>query len=178
MKKFRIERFFKIKEIRRYFLRRRFKSCGQNVIFCSGIRFQVPRGISIGDNVWIGERSRFSGACGGIVIGNNVSFGPEVTIWSSNHNYYSPEKLPYDDIDIPKKVVIGDNVWICSKACITPGVTIGEGAVVGMGAVVTSDVPEGAVVGGNPAKILKYRDMQKYIQLKKDKKFMVIKAID
>ncbi len=178
MKKFRIERFLKIKELRRFFIRRRFKSCGKNVIFCGGSRFQVPRNISIGNNVWIGERCRFSGASGGISIGNQVFFGPEVAIWSSNHNYYSPEILPFDDDLIAKEVIIEDNVWICSRACIAPGVTIGEGAVVGMGAVVTSDVPSGAVVGGNPAKVLKYRDMEKYNQLKKENKFYQVKAME
>lgn len=178
MKKFRIERFLKVKELRKIFMQRKFKSCGKNVVFCSGIRFQVPKGISIGENVWIGEKSRLSAAGGGIYIGNNVIFGPEVAIWSNNHNYYSPKKLPYDELDIPKKVIIEDNVWICCRACITPGVTIGEGAVVGMGAVVVKDVPPGAVVGGNPAVVLKYRDMEKYAQFKKEGKFLIIKPIN
>lgn len=171
MKKFKIERFLKIKELRRFLMKRRLKSCGQNVVFCSGIKLHVPKNISIGNNAWIGEKSRFSGAGGGISMGNNVILGPEVTIWSSNHNYYSPEMLPYDNAIIPKKVIIEDNVWICCRACIAPGVTIGEGAVVGMGAVVTTDVPPGAVVGGNPAKVLKYRDIEKYNQLKRENKF-------
>lgn len=178
MKKFRIERFLKVKELRRFFIKRRLKSCGKNVVFCSGIKFQVPKGISIGNNVWIGEKSRLSGSCGGITIGNNVIFGPEVAIWSSNHNYYSPEALPFDNVNIPKPVVIEDNVWICCRACIAPGVTIGEGAVVGMGAVVTTNIPPGAVVGGNPAKVLKYRDMEKYEQLKKKEQALPIKIIN
>ena len=172
MKRFRIERFLRIKEIRNYLAKRRLKSCGENVVFCGGIKFHRPKGISIGNNVWIGERARFSGDGGaGIEIGNNVIFGPEVVIWSSNHNYYSPEMLPYDKELVPRKVTIEDNVWIGCRACIAPGVTIGEGAVVAMGAVVTNDVPKGAVVGGNPAKVLKYRDMEKYELLKKEQIF-------
>ena len=63
-------------------------------------------------------------------------------------------------------VYIGDDVWIGAKANIVPGVTIGDGAVVAMCAVVTKDVPSCAVVGGNPAKILKYRDVEVYNKLK------------
>lgn len=175
MKKFKIENFLKIRRIRNFFMKKRFKSCGENVSFCSGSRFQHRENISIGNNVRIGEKCRFSGTTGGITIGNNVSFGPEVTIWSSNHNYFNPESLPYDGKNIPKPVVIGDNTWICAKAIIAPGVTIGEGAVIGIGAVVTADIPAGAVAGGNPAKVLKYRDMEKYNQLKEENKFFCLK---
>ena len=68
-------------------------------------------------------------------------------------------------------VTIEDNVWIGAHAKICPGVTIHEGAVVGMGAVVTKDVPKCAVVGGNPAVVLKYRDKNTYKKLVKGKKF-------
>ena len=74
--------------------------------------------------------------------------------------------IPYDKRMITKEVVIGENVWIGTNVIILPGVTIGEGAVVGAGAVVSKDVPPCAVVGGNPAKILKYRNQEKYNELK------------
>ena len=57
---------------------------------------------------------------------------------------------------IPKKIVIKDYAWIGSKSVILPGVTIGENAVVGAGSIVTKDVPDNAIVAGNPAKIIKY----------------------
>ena len=171
MKNFNIVSFFKIREIRYLIYKTRLKSCGKRVIICSGTRLQVARNISIGNNVRIGEKSRIS-AVGGITIGNNVSLGPEVFIWSSNHNYYNPEKLPFDCNSKLKPVTIEDNVWIGARACITPGVTIGEGAVIAMGAVVTKDVPPCAVVGGNPATVLKYRDIEKYNQLKAENKFV------
>ncbi len=150
--------------------KRRLKACGSNVFFCGGIKFHVPKGIIIGNNVWIGEKARFSGDGGGIEIGNNVCFGPDVTIWSSNHNYDLTELLPFDKTLISKKTIIQDNVWIGTKACIAPGVTIGEGAVIAMGAVVTKDVPSCAVVGGNPANVLKYRNIDVYNKLKLENK--------
>lgn len=171
MKKFKIERFLKIREIRYFLIKRRLKSCGVGGVFCSGIKLQHAKNISIGNNVRIGEKCRFSGS-GGITVGDNVAFGPDVTIWSTNHNYYSPSLLPYDCEPIHKPVIIEKNTWIGAKVIIAPGVTIGEGAVVGIGAVVTKDVPSCAVVGGNPAKVLKYRDMEKYNLLKKENKIL------
>ena len=84
--------------------------------------------------------------------------GPEVIIYTQNHSF--------DRIDIPMceqgfqeecKVEIGNDVWIGARVIILPGVKIGNGCVIGAGAVVTKDVPDYCVVGGNPAKILKVR---------------------
>jgi acetyltransferase-like isoleucine patch superfamily enzyme len=74
-----------------------------------------------------------------------------------------------DDVMCP--VVIEDFVWLGARVTILPGVRIGEGAIVQMGAVVTKDVPPYAVVGGSPAKILKYRDQARFEQLKANGKF-------
>lgn len=169
MGKFKIENIFNIKKLRYLYYKTKLKSCGDKVKFCSGVKFHICKNISIGNNVRIGENCRFSGI-GGITIGNNVSFGPEILIWSSNHNYYSPNELPYDNNTKKKSVFIGDNVWIGARSCITPGITIGEGAVIAMGSVVTKDVPPCAVVGGNPAKIIDYRDVEKYNYLKANNK--------
>lgn len=165
-----IEDILLIRPIRYLLLKRKFKSCGKGVVFASGSKIFDKRNISIGNNVKIGARCVLSGL-GGITIGNNVSFAREVIIWSDNHNYYSPDLLPYDGEHIIAPVEIGDNVWIGARVCITPGVKIGEGAVLAMGAVITKDVPSGAVVAGNPAKVVKYRDMDKYETLKNKNKF-------
>ena len=68
-------------------------------------------------------------------------------------------------------ITIKDFVWLGANVTIVPGITIGEGAVVGAGSVVTKDVPDCAVVGGNPAKILKYRNKEKFYDLKKQGKY-------
>ena len=147
-----------------------FGTCGNGVVFCGGQSIDFPKNVFIGNNVLLGYGLCIC-AIGKVIIGNNVSFGPSVTIWSANHNYFNPTQLPYDDDVIKKVVTIEDNVWIGAHAKICPGVTIHEGAVVGMGAVVTKDVPKCAVVGGNPAVVLKYRDKNTYKKLVKGKKF-------
>ena len=70
---------------------------------------------------------------------------------------------------INKPVIIKDFVWLGSNVTIVPGVTIGEGVVVGAGSVVTKSVPNYAVIGGNPAQIIKYRDIDKFLELKQKK---------
>lgn len=154
-----------IRKIRQKYWKYRLGECGTNFCCCSGVVIYSAKNVSVGNSVRIGEKS-YLNAKGGIRIGNNVKFGPQVFIWSSNHNYFAPKNLPYDNKQIDKLVTICDNVWVGAKASIIPGVTIGEGAVIGMCAVVTKDVPPCAVVGGNPAKILKYRDIDVYQNLK------------
>lgn len=162
-----------IRKIRYLLYKRRLKSCGNRVIFALGVKLFSPKNISLGENVRIGARSILSGQ-GGISIGNNVSLGPEVIIWSANHNYMHPDELPYDNKYIKRPVTIEDNVWIGARCSIIPGVKISEGAVIGLGAVVTKDVPKYAVVAGNPAKIIKFRDIESYKKLKNNNKFHLV----
>jgi len=153
-----------IRFCRKLYWRKILKNCGENFVCCSGVKIHGARYTSVGNDVRIGEKSYIQ-AKGGLTIGDNVKIGPQVLIWTSYHNYYAPEKLPYDHKEINRPVTINDNVWIGTRAAIIPGVTIGEGAVIGMCSVVTKDVPPCAVVGGNPAKVLKYRDIEVYNKL-------------
>lgn len=126
--------------------------------------------ISLGDNVWIGKGADFDDA-GGIEIGNGVIMAPEVVIYSRTHNFNSNDlkALPFDNIMLIALVVIKDYVWIGRRAMIMPGVTIGKGGVVGGGAVVSKDVPDYAVVVGNPAKVVKYRNKEIFEKLSNEK---------
>ena len=108
---------------------------------------------------------------GGVEIGKYFHTGCYLTIFSTNHDYNSNEYIPYGKTSIVKPVVIGDFVWCGANVTIVPGVTIGEGAIIGAGSVVTKNVPRGAVVGGNPARILKYRDLEIFNKLKGKSKF-------
>ena len=89
-------------------------------------------------------------AIGGIEIGNSVQIGPHVTIVTDNHDLKDRYVLRC------RGVRIEDKVWIGAGATIMPGVTVGRNAVIAGGAVVTKDVPENAIVGGNPAKVIRY----------------------
>lgn len=127
------------------------------------------------NNFQIGKGSNIKNALiessGGVYIGNYVHCGDNLTIFSSNHNYKNSTKIPYDELVIKQKVIIEDFVWIGANVSIVPGVTIREGSIIGMGAVITKDVPHYALVGGNPAKVIKYRNIELFNKLKEEKKF-------
>ena len=106
--------------------------------------------VSFGKNVTINKGCTLFSA-GSVTIEEYVLIGPDVKIISVNHDLKDRQNLYHF-----KPIHIKRNAWICAGAIICPGVTIGENAVVGAGAVVTKDVPDNAIVGGNPAKIIKY----------------------
>jgi maltose O-acetyltransferase len=142
--------------------RNRFAKRGRNLKFDPHGTYTYET-IYCGDHVSLGERPRLMATRSNIIIGNHVLFGCEVTIRGGNHRtdvvgrfmdtIIESEKRPEDDRD----VVIGDDVWVGDRAIILHGVTIGRGAVVGAGAVVTKDVPSYAIVGGVPARVIRYR---------------------
>ena len=101
-----------------------------------------------------------------IVFGSYFHSGQNITIITDNHNYDSDISIPYDKVRILKPVTIKDFVWLGHGVIIMGGVTIGEGAIVAAGAVVTKSIPDYAIVGGNPAKIIKYRHIEKFQKLK------------
>lgn len=144
-----------------------FKYIGANVIVEDSNAFVDAENIEIENNVYIGFGGFFV-ATGGIKIGSGTIIAHKVEIMTRNHNYDSCnlQAVPYDGTYILKSVCIGENVWIGAHVLVLPGVSIGEGAVIAAGSVVTKDVPPYAVVGGNPAKIVKYRDREKYEELK------------
>ncbi len=136
------------------------KECGmhldKNVRFYAGFHVRNPQGISIANGTSIGPKVLLDGRRG-LSIGKSVVIAYEAVIWTLNHDY--------NDIHFVGKgasVTIEEYAWICSRAIILPGVTVGKGAIVASGAVVTKDVPPFAIVGGIPAKIIGMREKKDY----------------
>jgi maltose O-acetyltransferase len=127
---------------------------GKNVRILDGVQIDKPSKLSMGDRVSI-NRGCVINAGGGIVIGDDVLIGPNVVIYSQNHNYLDRTRPVASQGYTYKKTIIEDNVWIAAAAIILPGVTIGSGAVVAAGSVVTKDVAPNTLVVGNPARPIK-----------------------
>lgn len=88
-----------------------------------------------------------------------------------SHDYEYGDKIPYGSHFTSREVVIDDFVWLGNDVTISGNVHIGEGAIVAIGSVVVKDVPPYAIVGGNPAKILKYRNIEQFNRLKMNGQF-------
>lgn len=93
-----------------------------------------------------------------IIIGKNVMVAANVSIRDTNHNFNDLNKPMFNQGLNAKAIKICDNVWIGHGVVITQGVTINSGAIIAANAVVTKDVPENAIAGGVPAKVIKYRN--------------------
>jgi len=122
-------------------------------------------------NTFIGINCNFNGIIirgeGRVVIGNNFHSGRDVLLINSYHKYDNGDAIPYDTKEmVDKDIVIKDNVWVGDRVIILGGITIGEGAIVQAGSVVVKSIPKYAIVGGNPAEVFKYRNIESYKQLK------------
>ena len=142
--------------LRAFVCRALFRSTGKNVNIQKGVYFGKGHKISIGDYSGIGENS-ILGQSDMITIGDNVLTGPELMIFTQNHNFGDRSIPIRKQGGNPAPVLIQDDVWIGARVIILAGVTIGTGSVVGAGSVVTRDVPPYSVIGGVPAKIIGQR---------------------
>lgn len=142
---------FPSRHFRVWYARRILKHLGESPSILRHVNFMWPQRISIGDRVTINPRALLDGR-GTLEIGHDTDIAPEVMIWTMEHNPHSDSHEARAE-----KVTIGHHVWIASRAQIMPGVTIGDGAVIAAGAIVTKDVPPLSIVAGVPAKIIGQR---------------------
>ena len=140
-----------------------------------GKNLYVSSPSSVNRRTIIGDNCGFSGITvngkGNLTIGNHFRSGAELLFLTQNHNYKDALTLPYDEEYIYKDTIIGDCVWCGARVTILPGTRIGEGVIVQAGSVVHGEIPPCAIIGGNPAVIIKYRDKEHYYKLKKENKF-------
>lgn len=129
---------------------------GNGVVIYPGVWIAPGRNLIVGNDVDIAKDVLIT-TSGGVKIGDRTLIGYRSQILSANHTIPPiGEPFPISGDDC-KEVVIEKDVWIGANCIITPGVHIGEGAVIAAGAVVTKDVEPNSIVGGVPAKLLKYR---------------------
>jgi acetyltransferase-like isoleucine patch superfamily enzyme len=128
-------------------------------------RIHARTSIRNAQNVYLGNNVRITMDCcvwaetkSKIIIGDNVLIGPGVKLFCSNHGTeLSGIPMVFQD-RIENDIVIGSDVWIGANSVILSGVNIHNGAIVAAGSVVTKNVPENAIYGGVPAKLIKYRN--------------------
>lgn len=139
----------------RFFGKSKINIMGKNTSIKRGIIFQKQK-LTIENYVHLGP-DYYIHAGGGVTIGKGTIIGPKIKIWSVNHDYTSLEILPYSKQVNEGTVIIGQGCWIGLNVSICPNVKIGNGVIIAMSTVVTKDIPDFAIVGGNPAKIIRYR---------------------
>jgi putative colanic acid biosynthesis acetyltransferase WcaF len=118
---------------------------GRNVVIRSGVHITFPWRIGIGDNVWLGEEVLIL-SLEDVRIGSHVCISQRAFLCTGSHAW---RKDTFDLITHP--ISVEDGVWIAAQAFIGPNITVGQGTVVGAGAVVVKSVPPNSLVTGNPA---------------------------
>ncbi|MGY3213738.1 acyltransferase [Mucilaginibacter sp. HD30] len=126
------------------------------ILFCTGVIAQKGTGITIGDRTGIGARAFIAGQ-GGVTIGSDVITGPNIQIFSENHNFNDASLTIKEQGVTRQPTVIGNNCWLGGGITVLAGVTIGDGCVIAAGSVVTKSVPSNSIVAGVPAKVIKTR---------------------
>ena len=139
-------------KVRQWIVTKYLKKCGA--------KLRVKKGAEISLNSTVGDFSELGTNAliqASVSIGSYVIMGPDIKIYSRNHKY--------DRLDIPiqqqgknyYKTYIGDDVWIGANVIITAGCKIGDHVIIAAGSVVTKDAPDYAIIGGVPARLIKYR---------------------
>jgi acetyltransferase-like isoleucine patch superfamily enzyme len=138
-------------DLNAYYYAQLFQSCGGRLKFWGKVKIKNPGKISLGKNVSINDGVYINGL-GGVEIGDNVSISALAIIVSTalDASNFLSEK-----VHVSNRIIVGSNVQIGAGAIVLSGVTIGSNVIIGAGSVVAKDVPDGVVVVGNPARIIK-----------------------
>ena len=145
-------------------IRRRAKSCGKNLLVL-GPGVNVTGNTTIGDGAGFGKRVKIFGD-GPVSIGRRAVLAEDSVVYTQVHDYDHSDVLPFGWGFTYPETSIGDYAWIGIKCIVLPGARIGEGAIVQAGSVVMGVVPPCAIVAGNPAKVIGWRDIDHYNKLK------------
>ena len=145
-------------------IRRRAKSCGRNLLVL-GPGVNVTGNTTIGDGAGFGKRVKIFGD-GPVSIGRRAVLAEDTVVYTQVHDYDHSDVLPFGWGFTYPETSIGDYAWIGIKCIVLPGARIGEGAIVQAGSVVMGVVPPCAIVAGNPAKVIGWRDIEHYNKLK------------
>lgn len=143
--------------LKKWFLNLAGAKIGKGVIIYPGVWIMPGRNLIVENDVDISKDVLITTA-GGVFIGERTLIGYRTQILSANHSIPKiGERFPISG-DVYGRVTIHNDVWIGANCVITPGVTIGEGAVIAAGSVVTKDIPPNAIVGGVPARLIRMRE--------------------
>jgi len=144
--------------LRSWLCKRVFKSCGNKLVVENGAYFGNGNDFSVGDEAALG--TNFKSINRIVTIGNYLMMSEDVMFIGGEHHF--------DQINIPMghqggsektPLTIDEDVWIGARALVLPGCKhIGKGVIIGAGSVVTKDIPDYAIVGGNPAKVIRMRE--------------------
>lgn len=154
---FSLPRYRLLNSIKASFLSLMGSKIGKRVVFYPGVWIFTGRNLVVGDDVDFALGVLVT-TNGGVEIGDRTLIGYRTQILSGNHVIPPGKGRIFSAGDVSGPVKIGQDVWIGANCLILPGVTIGEGAVVAGGSVVTKDVASFTIVGGCPAKVIKNRE--------------------
>lgn len=155
-----LPRFSFFNAIKCHLLRLAGAKIGRGVVIYPGVWIMPGRGLIVGDHVDLSKDVLIT-TSGGVTIGDRALVGYRTQILSANHSI-PPAGLPIPiSGDVYAPVTIERDTWIGANCIVLPGVRIGVGAIIGAGSVVTKDIPDNAIAVGVPARVIKYRELNR-----------------
>ena len=129
--------------------------CGDGIIIKQFCYIGGAKNLRIGNRSQLGANARIGP---NVTLGDDVVMGPDVVLMTTAHAFEDPRVLIREQGALPiLPISIGDDVWLGTRVIVMPGVSIGNGAVIGAGSIVTKDIPAYAIAVGSPAKVIRKR---------------------